>query len=175
MTDFTWTPVQYGYTADPDQINALGAQVQELTRKTGQAAYSFTASSAIGTTTTIILTISGCIIKAGRAYQVENIGGTFGDVAGRLADFSVWKNGTGGTQIGAFYRTNVGGPGQQTNTYGKIYIRRTAPTDLVFDMGLGVAANTGTVTPDAFTNRPRALVVQDVGAAELYPYAFDVT
>lgn len=175
MGGFIWTDVGYGKMADPDTINALGRQVQELTRKTGQSAWSFAPSAAIGTTPTIVLTISGCVLEAGRAYQIENIGGTFGDVAGRLADYSVWKNGTGGTQIGAFYRTNVGGPGAQTNSYGEIYVRRTAITAITFDMGLSVVASAGTVTHDAAANRPRSLVVQDVGDAALYPFAFDVT
>lgn len=147
-------------------------ELDQLT--TSQAASSTSASSAIGTTTTAVLTLTGCVLRAGRAYSAENVGGVFSDAAGRFADFSLWKTSTAGTQIGAFYRTRCEGA-PQMNCYGKIYLRRTAVTDLTIDLVLAVNASAGTVTHDAFTNRPRCLVVTDVGPSDAWPFAFDVT
>jgi hypothetical protein len=147
-----------------------------VTRKDGvQAVSSITASAAIGTTVTAILTLTSCVFSAGRAYSIECVGGAYGDVDGRFADFSVFKTSTAGTQYGAFYRTRCGINTKQTNCYGKIYVRRSAGTDLTTDIVLTVASDAGTVTMDAFSNRPRALVVRDVGTATAYSWAFDVT
>ncbi len=136
-----------------------------------QSIGSFSASSAIGTSPTAILTLTNCVMKSGYAYTVENIGGAFGSTANE-ADFSLWKTSTAGAQIGAFYRTPTPGAPQR-NCYGKIYLRRTG-VDLTFDMVLAVAASTGTVSHDAASIRPRALVVRPCGAASDYPYAYDV-
>jgi hypothetical protein len=145
------------------------------TRDLCQSISAITASSAIGTTTTAILTLTGCTFKAGRAYSIENIGGAFADVDGRYADFAVFKTSTAGTVYGAFYRTRCGAGGVQTNCYGKIYVRRSAGSDLTTDIVLAVTASAGTVTHDASTNRPRALVVRDVGDATSYAWALAVT
>jgi hypothetical protein len=133
---------------------------------------SFTASSAIGTSATAVLTLSNCVFKAGYAYDVFHISLTLGSTTNE-ADYSLHKNAVG-TQIGAFGRTPTPG-GLQRNSQGFTILRRTAATDLTIDLVLAVAASTGTVTQDAFTNRPRALVVRPCGAASDYPYAFDVT
>jgi hypothetical protein len=141
-----------------------------------QVAFSTSPSSAIGTTITAVLTLTNCVFSAGRAYSVENIGGCFADVQGRYADFAVFKTSTAGTQYGAFYRTpQVGNNGKQTNCYGKLYLRRSASTDLTTTIVLTVVADAGTVTHDAASTRPRALVVTDVGPASVFPSAFDVT
>lgn len=140
---------------------------------TSQSASSTSASSAIATSATAVLTLSGCVLRAGRAYSIENIGGTFGSTT-NTADFSLWKTSTAGTQIGAFYRTQTFG-GPQMNCYGKIYMRRSAATDLTLNLVLAVTASTGTVVHDAFANRPRALVVTDVGPQTAWSFAFDVT
>jgi hypothetical protein len=136
---------------------------------------STSASSAIGTSATSVLTLSGCVLRAGRAYSIENVGGVFGDADGRYADFALFKTSTAGTQIGAYYRTRAGGPGAQMNCYGKIYMRRSAGTDLTMNLVLSIVANAGTVTHDAAANRPRALVVTDVGPQASWSFAFDVT
>ena len=147
-----------------------------VTRKDGvQAVASTSASAAVGTTTTAVLTLPSCVFSAGRAYSIECIGGAFGDADGRFADFSVFKTNTSGTQYGAFYRTRCGINVTQTNCYGKIYVRRSAGTDLTTDIVLAVTANAGTVVHDAFSNRPRALVVRDAGTAAAYSWAVDVT
>ncbi|MEU7876006.1 hypothetical protein [Dactylosporangium sp. NPDC049140] len=57
-----------------------------------QVASSLSSSSAIATTATAVLTPSNCVFSAGRAYSVENLGGIFGDAAGRLADFLSLQN-----------------------------------------------------------------------------------
>ena len=145
-----------------------------ITRKENvQAVVSITASSAIGTTNTAILTLTNCLFQAGRAYSVECIGGVFGDADGRMADFGFFKTSTAGTQYGAFYRTRA--LIFQTNCYGKIYVIRSAGTDLTTDVVLTVNSNAGTVTHDAASYRPRALVVRDVGTAAQYSSFFAVT
>ena len=147
-----------------------------VTRKDGvQAVASTSASSAIGTSATAVLTLTNCVFSAGRAYSIECIGGAYGDVDGRFADISLFKTSTAGTQYGAFYRTRCGINVKQTNCYGKIYVRRSAGTDLTTDIVLSFASDAGTVVHDAFSNRPRALVVRDVGTAAAYSWAFDVT
>lgn len=173
--NFIWVDLIQGTPTNVDPINALGHQVEDLSNRASQFAGSFTASAAVGTGITGILTIPSCLLKAGRAFSVENIGGAFGDISGRYADFGLWTPNTSGTQIGAFYRTNVGGPGLQTNIFGKIYLKRTAATDFTGDVVLAINSNTGTVVHDAAANRPRDLVIADVGPAANYPLAFDVT
>lgn len=183
MTTFPIVALADGEITDPqwfadvtDAVNSHETSINDLdVLTTSQSVSSTSQSSAIGTTVTAVLTLSGCVLRAGRAYSVENIGGVFGDATGRLADFSLWKTSTATTQIGAFYRSYAGIGGNQTTCYGKIYMRRSAATDLTFNLVLAVAANTGTVTHDAFTNRPRALVVTDVGPQASWPFAFDVT
>jgi hypothetical protein len=153
-------------------FNALSAIFDQ--KETVQAVWSTSGSSAIGTSATSILSIGTCTFKAGRAYSVENIGGVLGSTANE-ADFSIWKNGTAGTQIGAFYRTPTPGASQR-NCYGRTYLINTAVTDVVFTtLNLAVAASTGTVTHDAFSNRPRGFVVRDVGLASAYAGSFVVT
>jgi len=158
-------------------INTYATTVNTfITRKDGvQVASSISQSAAIGTSTTAVLTLTNCLFQAGRAYSAENIGGVFGDVVGRLADFSLFKTSTAGTQYAAMYRAYAGGPGGQTSCYSRVYLRRSAGTDLTADLVLSVTANTGTVTHDAASGRPRALIVRDVGTAANYSYAFDVT
>jgi hypothetical protein len=148
-------------------------QLWTLVVQTPQVASSFSASSAIGASPTAVLTIPNCVLQAKTAYSIENIGGVFGSVT-NTADFSLWKTSTAGTQIGAFYRTQTFGAAQM-NCYGKIYMRNDTAVDLTFDLVLAVAANTGTVTHDAFTNRPRALVVTNVGTSSQFAFAFSVT
>jgi hypothetical protein len=172
-----------GEVADPQWFSDITEAVNDHEESindlelltTSQSVSSTSASSAIGTTATAVLTLSGCVLRAGRAYSIENIGGVFGDATGRLADFSLWKTSTAGTQIGAYYRSYAGGGGLQTTCYGKIYMRRSAASDITFNLVLAMASNTGTVTHDAFTNRPRALVVTDVGPQTAWSFAFDVT
>lgn len=173
--NFVWNDIIEGTPTDPDQINAMGHQVEDLSNRGSQYAGSFTASAAISTAITGILTITNALIKAGRAYSFENIGGTFGDATGRLADFGVWTPNTSGTQIGAFYRTNVGGPGLQTNTFGKFYLKRTSAIDYTGDIVLAINSNTGTVVHDAAANRPRSIVIKDEGPAANFPLAYDLT
>lgn len=159
-------------------INAVVTAVNGLqtlmdNRETCYQTGSTSASSAIGTSVTSVLSISNVVFKAGRAYSVENVGGAFGSVANE-ADFSLWKNSTAGTQVGAFYRTRCAT--LQTNAYGLVYLRNTAGTDVTFTaLVLAVAASTGTVTHDAATNRPRQLIVRDVGLASAYANAYVVT
>jgi hypothetical protein len=173
--NFVWSDIIEGTVTDPDPINRLGHQVEDLSNRASQYAGSFSASSAIGTGVTGILTITSALLRSGRAYSVENIGAAFGDVDGRRADFGLWTPNTSGTLIGAFYRTYCGGPGVQSNAFGKFYLKRTAATDFTGDLVLAMNSNAGTVTHDAAANRPRALVVSDVGPAANYPLAFDVT
>jgi len=141
-----------------------------------QSAYSASASSAIGTTITAILTLTGCVLTTGRAYSVENVGGVVADTTGRYADFALFKTSTAGTQLAAFFRTpQVGGPGVQTNCYGKVYIRNSTAANLTFDLVLSIVASAGTVTHYATSTFLRSLVVTDVGAATDWPLAFAVT
>jgi hypothetical protein len=156
-------------------INAVNAlQVLFDNKDTVQATWSTSASSAIGTSATTVVSISNCTFKTGRAYSVENIGGVFGSTTNE-ADFSLWKNGTSGTQIGAFYRTPTSGAPQR-NCYGRIYLINATASDVVFTtLNLAVAASTGTVTHDAAASRPRGLVVRDVGTAAAYTGATAVT
>lgn len=159
-------------------LNAYATTVNQfITRKDGvQVASSISSSAAIGTTATTVLTLTSCLFQAGRAYSIENVGLVFGDAAGRLADFSVFKTSTAGTQYVAFGRSWAGVGGQQTTCYSRAYLRRSAGTDLTTDIVLSVAStSTGTVQHDAASTRPRALIVRDVGTAASYSYAFDVT
>jgi hypothetical protein len=152
----------------------MGKQVQDLSSRGCQAAWSFSPSSAIGTTITGILTITGCVLEPGQAYSVENVGGVWADVTGRYADFAIFKNSLS-TQIGAFYRTpQVGANGKQTNCYGKVYVKNTQASANTFDMILSMVADAGTVVHDAAAGRPRSLVVTQLGPASAYPFAFDV-
>jgi hypothetical protein len=161
-----------------DAANELHDDVTDLTLlTTAQSVSSFTTSSNIGTSVTAVLTLTGCVLGAGRAYSVENIGGVYSDASGRLADFSLWKTSTSGTQIGALYRTRCEGA-PQMNCYGKVYLRNSGTSPLTFDLVLAVVASAGTVTHDASAlvgNRPRALVVTDVGPASAWTFAFAVT
>lgn len=167
LTDF--------YALQKLRATPLQALVDEFdSLETPQIVSSASASAAIGTTNTAVLTLTSCVFRAGRAYMVENIGGVLSDAAGRFADFSLFKTSTAGTQWGAFYRTTCQGA-FQVNGYGKIYLQRSAGTDLTADLVLTLQANAGTVTHDAAAARPRALVVTDVGPATGYTYAFDVT
>lgn len=158
-------------------LNTYATTVNQfITRKDGvQVASSISTTAAIGGTPTTVLTLTSCLFQAGRAYSVENIGLVFGDVSGRLADFSVYKTSTAGTQYVAFGRSYAGIGGQQTNCYGRAYVRRSAGTDLTTDIVLSVSTSAGTVQHDAVSTRPRALIVRDVGTAAAYAYAFDVT
>lgn len=132
------------------------------------------ASANIATSATAILTLTNCLFKAGRAYRIENIGGMLSDAAGRYGDFSLFKTSTAGTQYGAFYRTRGEGASQM-NAYGSFVLRRSATTDLTVDLVLAVTASAGTVAQDAAANRPRTLLVTEIGPASLYAFAVDVT
>jgi hypothetical protein len=132
---------------------------------------SFSPSSSIGTGGGAVLTLTGCVLKSGYAYDVILIGGVGGSTANE-ADFGLHKNAIG-TQIGAFYRTPTPGAAQR-NATGFMIIRRTALTDLTLDLIVSVTASTGTVAHDAASVRPRSLVVRPCGAASDYPYAYDV-
>jgi hypothetical protein len=173
-TSFSWTDIAYGGATDPAPINRMGKQVADLSNRGCQAAWSFTASSAVGTSATGILTISSAILESGKAYSVENVGGVYGDVDGRRADFQLWTPNTSGSLIGAFYRTYAGGPGAQMNCYGKIYLRRTANSNFIGDVVLAATANAGNITHDAAAGRPRACIITELGPASAYPFAFDV-
>lgn len=146
-----------------------------VSRKDGVQAVSSIARSATITSQAIVLTLPSCVFSAGRAYSIEMVGGIDADASGRLGDFSVYKTNLAGTQYGAFYRVYAGIGGAQTSAYGKFYVRRSAGTDLTTDIVLSLAASAGNVTHDAASNRPRALVVRDVGTAAAYSWAFDVT
>jgi len=148
-----------------------------ITRKDGvQSANSISSSAAIGTTATAVLTLTGCVFTANRAYSVENVGLVFGDAAGRLADFSVFKTSTAGTQYVAFGRSWAGVGGQQTTCYSRAYVIRSAGTDLTTDIVLSVASTSaGTVQHDAASTRPRALIVRDVGTSAAYSWCLAVT
>jgi hypothetical protein len=151
-------------------------QLWNLVVQKPQVASSFSASSAVGTSATAVLTIPGCVLQAKTAYSVENIGGVFGSTT-NFADFSLFKTNTAGTQIAALYRTPCFGA-PQMNCYGKVYLRNDTTTDITFDLVLAVTASTGTVTHDASSmvgNRPRALVVTNIGTSTEYSFAFAVT
>lgn len=182
---FPIVPLGDGEVLDPqwisdvtEAVNTLRTDTNSLQNlATSQSVSSFSQSSAVGTTTTAVLTLTGCVLTAGRAYSVENIGGVFSDAAGRFADFSLFKTSTAGTQIGAMYRTRCEGA-PQMNCYGKVYLRNSGASNLTFDLVLAVTASAGTVTHDASNtvgNRPRALVVTDVGPASNWSFAFAVT
>lgn len=134
-----------------------------------------TASSSVGTSATAVLTISNVVFKAGRAYRVEAIGGYLGSTT-LECDVSLWKNGTGGTQVGALYRTPCAAGGAVRNGYGATILRNTATSDVTFtSFALALASSTGTVTHEAATNRPRQFIVTDCGLASAYSNAFVVT
>lgn len=172
-----------GEELDPQWFSDITATANDHETRIGslelqlrpQSAYSNTPSSAVSSITAV-LTLSSCVLTTGRAYSVENIGGVVADVTGRLADFSLFKNSTAGTQLAAFYRTTqVGSAGLQTNCYGKVYIRNSTAANLTFNLVLTVASNAGTVSHYADASFPRSLVVTDVGAASDWPLAFAVT
>jgi hypothetical protein len=154
-------------------FNALSVifDQKESVQQTG----STSSSSAAGASATSLLSISNPVFKAGRAYSVENIGGALGSTT-LEADFSLWKNGTAGTQIGAFYRTPCVAGGAVRNCYGKIYVINTSGSDVTYTtINLAVAASTGTVTHEAASNRPRQFIIRDVGLASAYANAFVLT
>ena len=148
-----------------------------ITRKDGvQSVVSITPSASISSTQTIIATLPNCLFQTGRAYSIECIGGIYGDAAYRLADLGVYKTNLAGTQYGAFNRVITGAVNQQANAYSKVYVIRSAGTDLTTDIVLGmVASGGGAVLFDAGSVRPRALVVRDVGTAASYAGFFAVT
>jgi len=158
-----------------EAVNDLHDDVTDLELlTTAQSASSVLPSSSIGTSITAVLTLSGCVLGAGRAYSIENIGGSVGSSGGVLANYSLWKTVVSTPpQIGAFYRTRTETLG--VNHYGKIYMRNTASTPLTVTLVLGLDTNTGTCVSDADTIRPRALVVTDVGPAASWPFAPNVT
>lgn len=168
----------------PQDIQNLAADVdaklvtnnQFVTRKDGvQAVASNSPSAGIGTTTTAVLTLTNCVFQQGRAYSIEVIGGLYADVDGRLADISVFKTNTSGTQYAAFYRKRCSTIGKQVDAYSQVYVKHTG-TDLTTDIVLTLTADAGTITMDAGAGaRPRALVVRDVGLASAYSWCFDVT
>jgi hypothetical protein len=139
-----------------------------------QVASQLAGSSAISTITAV-LTLPSCTFKAGRAYRIEIVGGIFADATGRLGDFGLFKNTTGGTQIGALYRYYAGASGAQTMANGFLYVKNATGADVVMDLLLTLTASAGTVTHDAAATRPRALIVVDVGTATQWAYAFGVT
>jgi hypothetical protein len=143
--------------------------------ETPQVVSSTSNSSDIGTTTTAILTLSNCVFKAGCAYKISMTGLVHSDAAGRLADFSVYKTNTSGTQYVAFGRTRAEGAGTPMRCGGFDFVRRSAGTDLTTDIVLAVTASAGTVTHEGAATRPRALIVQYVGPATAWSYALDVT
>jgi len=146
-----------------------------VTRKDGVQVASSITTFTVGTSIGAALTLTNCVFTAGRAYSVENIGGVHADALDRYADFGVFKTSVAGTQYGAFYRTRCNIVGNQVNCYGRIYLRRSAGTDLTTDIVLSLVASAGTVTHDGTSSFPRALVVRDVGTAAQYSWAFDVT
>jgi len=153
-------------------VMALANELNSLTRP--QIASSTSPSAAIGTSPTAVLTISGCVLRAGCAYSVENVGGVYGSVANE-ADFSLWKTSTAGTQIGAFYRTPANTVGIQRSCNSRIFIRNSTGGDLTFDMVLSVAASTGTVVHYAAASFPRMLIVKYEGLASEWPGTNQVT
>jgi hypothetical protein len=154
-------------------FNALSTIFDE--KESVQQTGSTSSSSAVGTTVTAVLSISNVTFKAGRAYSVENIGGALGSTT-LEADFSFWKNGTSGTQMGSFYRTPCVAGGAIRNCYGKIYVANTSASDVVWtSAALAVATSTGTVTHEAAANRPRQLIIRSVGLASAYANAYVVT
>lgn len=164
--------VSAGQPAVAATVNAAISEVNLL--ETPQFAAATSSSAAIGTTATAVLTITNCVLKAGYAYLVKHIGGVLGSTT-LEADFSLWKTSTAGTQIGAFYRTPAVAGGAIRNCHGEAILRRSAGTDITFDMVLAVASSTGTVTHEAAANRPRSLVVTPIGLASVWTFAFDVT
>jgi hypothetical protein len=65
--NFVWSDIIEGTATDPDPINRLGHQVEDLSNRASQYAGSFSASSAIGTGVTGILTITSALLRSGRA------------------------------------------------------------------------------------------------------------
>jgi len=142
--------------------------------ETPQVVSSTSSSAAIGTSATAILTLTNCVFRAGRAYSVKIVGGVLSDVAGRLADFALFKTSTAGTQYGAYYRKRCEGASQMS-AMDELFLQRSAGTDLTCDLVLAVTASAGTVTHYAAASFPRALIVKDVGLATAWSFAFDVT
>lgn len=128
-------------------------------------------SSAIGTTTTAILSLPSTTYKAGRAYQVHVGGGYIMSTTTAQAFFDLWKTSTAGTQVLQFARTPI--PGSTATAHlSMTSIFTVGGADVTAQLVLGTQASAAaTVTHAGSALNPRFIMVRDVGPAAAYPSA----
>lgn len=126
---------------------------------------STTSSAAIGTTETVIFTITNLVFKAGRAYKVTVGRLLQQNTVGAAALFRVRKTNAGGTDWGIVGRILCADTTVAVTAQCLGYLLRTAGTDLTTDVALTLQAGVGTATQVATATEPRFFLIEDVGTA----------
>lgn len=140
---------------------------------------SATGDSASVTAETVIATISNFVFRDGRAYKASYGPRARGNTAGDDAIFNLRKTNAAGTLYGEGGRHPIIVANGTINAHGHWFIRRnfgagdlTATVVLTIQSVLGGGA---TVHQRATGTTPRYLLIEDVGPANYYQFAFSVT
>jgi hypothetical protein len=168
MPDFTWTEVGFGNTADPNQINDLGNQVEYLTNPQRASVAITTGGPSVGTSDTEVMRISGFTFQTGRAYRCSLLGGA-SSAGGNEVLFSLYKNSTAGTRFTEFYRYPMST--LVRNCDGTRYLKNVSGVDVTCDVLLTQASSSSTSNAFATTQTPFALTIEECGNAADYGFA----
>ncbi len=140
-------------------------------------AFSSTNSAAIPAgTETVVRTISNMIFRDNRAYLVTWGSMLQSDTANGNGVFRFRKTNAGGTLYGDSGQIPTPAAGTTYHAQGHWYVRRNKNAgDLTTDVVLTLDAGAGNATHVAVAEARRHLLIEDIGSASEYQFAFSVT
>lgn len=149
---------------DPD-LKAYGIS---LPRGKRNGVIMATSTGAVGTTETVIATFPNMDFRAGRAYEMRNIGIATMSAAANTAAFRFRKTNTAGQQLANYGNWGVSTTtGEAIHQTGRVFTVGSA--DVNATIVLTAQASAGTVTVNAGALFPRKAELWDCGAASDFP------
>jgi hypothetical protein len=133
------------------------------------SAAAVTSTAAIGTTETVVLSVSATYVS-GKAYRIRVRGGLNADAVNREAIFAVRKTNAAGTMwadLGITASNPVSGTHNE-NLVAECYIVNSTGADITATTCLTLHSVTGTVTMTGGAAGPRYMTIELVGDASDY-------
>lgn len=158
------------------EIQDVGGSAISVPRGQRGSSSSTSNSAAVGTTETVIVTISNFVWRANRAYRCEYGPSIVTSLTTNVGQFRIRKTNAAGTLWGNAGAHGPSGSSPPINAMGQFFVRRNTGSDLTATIVLTLQAQTsGTATQQGTADTPRYLTVVDVGHAADHPFAFAVT
>jgi hypothetical protein len=160
-------------------LQRTGANVLSVSGAIGvSTGYDYVTSSitGLGTSETVVLTVSSMVFKANTAYQVTMHGLVYG-TTGERTHMRLRKTNTSGTDWGEFGRITHTGTTASLgmNFMSQLVLARTASTDLTANVVVTASASSGTANIFASASTPFYVRIEGIGAAASYPFAVAVS